>query len=454
MRDWDVRRVAQAAGASSIGDPARTGESTELAPVPPGPTGVSIDSRTVRPGDLFVGLAGEHTDGGRFAAAALAAGAWGVLVSEGHAGELAGVTLVAADPLAALQALARAWRRELGAGGARVVAITGSTGKTSTKDILAGLLDPAVATVASPQNHNTEIGLPLAVLAAPTGTEALVLELAMRGPGQIGLLASICEPDVGVIVNVGPAHLELLGSIEAVAAAKAELLAALAPGATAVIPAGEPALEPYLRDDLDLVRFGPGGDVSLVRATASGVAIDLRGELVELEPGFRSPHQLSNLLAAVGAAAALGVRPRGRIEVAFSAGRGEHRLVAGGVILVDDCYNANPMSMRAALEDLKLSATGRRVAVLGDMLELGSDERRFHSELGDQARGAGVELLVTVGARAAWAGESFGPGHRHAADAGEAARLVPQLVRAGDTVLIKGSRGVGLEAVTRALAAV
>jgi UDP-N-acetylmuramoyl-tripeptide--D-alanyl-D-alanine ligase len=463
MRDWDVRRVAEAAGATFVG--AAVGAAGAAGA--PGPTGVSIDSRTVRRGDLFVGLAGAHTDGGRFAAAALAAGAWGVLVSRealgadvdepspraGSPGSV-GVTLVTSDPLAGLQALARAWRAELGAGGARVVAITGSTGKTSTKDILTGLLSPTLATVASPQNHNTEIGLPLAVLAAPAGTQALVLELAMRGPGQIGLLASVCEPDVGVIVNVGPAHLELLGSIEAVAAAKAELLSALAPGTTAVIPAGERALEPYLRDDLDLVRFGPGGDVSLIRATAGGVEIAARGELVELEPGFRSRHQLSNLLAAVAAAAALGVRPRGTIEVAFSGGRGERRVVAGGVILVDDCYNANPMSMQAALEDLKRSATGRRVAVLGDMLELGADERRFHRELGDQARGAGVELLVTVGRRAAWAGESFGVGHRHAADAGEAAVLVPELVRAGDTVLIKGSRGVGLEVVTQALAAV
>jgi UDP-N-acetylmuramoyl-tripeptide--D-alanyl-D-alanine ligase len=482
MRDWDAHRVAAAAGARLVGWAAR------------GPLGVSIDSRAIRPGELFVGLPGDHADGGAFAAAALAAGAWGVLISPEHAGQAppagqvapagqvgqtdqaaridqtdqaahddraaagpggpgGGVTLFAEDPLAGLQALARAWRRELGAGGGRVVAITGSTGKTSTKDILAGLLAPTLRTVASPLNHNTEIGLPLAVLAAPAGTQALVLELAMRGPGQIALLASICEPEVAVIVNVGPAHLELLGSIAGIAAAKAELLEALDPGATAVVPAGEPALEPYLRDDLELVRFGPGGDVSLVAADAEGVEIDLRGERLELEPGFRSAHQLRNLLAAVGAAAALGVRPHGRVEVRFSGGRGDRRLLSTGVVLVDDCYNANPMSMRAALEDLKLTASGRRVAVLGDMLELGPDEQRFHRELGDQAHGAGVELLVTVGARAAWAGDGFGAEHRHAQDASDAALLVPGLLRDGDTVLIKGSRGVGLEAVTRALMA-
>jgi UDP-N-acetylmuramoyl-tripeptide--D-alanyl-D-alanine ligase len=447
MRDWDAGRVAAAAGATLAGRVGAAG----------GPSGVSIDSREMRPGDLFVGLAGEREDGGAFAAAALAAGAWGVLVGPRHAGRDmpgGGITLVADDPLAALHSLARAWRRELGGHGARVVAITGSTGKTSTKDILAGLLGPALATVSSPRNHNTEIGLPLAILAAPVGTQALVLELAMRGPGQIGLLGSICEPEVAVIVNVGPAHLELLGSIAAVAAAKAELLDGLAPGATAVIPAGEPALDPHLRDDLELVRFGPGGDVSLVRADVAGVEIDLRGERLSLEPGFRSPHQLVNLLAAVGAAAALGVRPHGRVEVTFSGGRGERRVLPSGVVLVDDCYNANPMSMRAALEDLRLTASGRRVAVLGDMLELGAEERRFHDELGEQASRAGVDLLFTVGSRAAWAGERFAAEHRHADTADDAALVVPGLLRAGDTVLVKGSRGVGLEAVTRAVAAI
>jgi UDP-N-acetylmuramoyl-tripeptide--D-alanyl-D-alanine ligase len=440
VRGWSAERVAQASGARLV-----RGASG-------GPVGAAIDSRTIAGGELFVGLTGSRHDGAVFAAQALEAGAWGVLVDEAHArSELSGgAVLVCEDPLGGLQGLAREWRRELGAS---VVAITGSTGKTSTKDILTGILGPALKTVASPRNHNTEIGLPLAILGAPAGTEALVLELAMRGPGQIALLASICEPEVGVIVNIGPAHLELLGSIEAIAAAKAELLAALAPGATAVIPAGEPTLDRYLRDDLELVRFGPDGDVQLVGVDAEAVAIDLRGERLELEPGFRSSHQLSNLLAAVGAAGALGVRPHGPLEVSFSGGRGDRRVLASGVVLVDDCYNANPMSMRAALQDLKLTARGRRVAVLGDMLELGPDERRFHAELGDQARSAGVELLVTVGSRALWAGERFGAGHRHAQDADQAAVLVPGLLRAGDTVLVKGSRGVGLEAVTRAVAA-
>ncbi|MCA1690121.1 MAG: UDP-N-acetylmuramoyl-tripeptide--D-alanyl-D-alanine ligase, partial [Actinobacteria bacterium] len=382
---------------------------------------------------------------------ALGAGAWGVLVGPGHAeaatgGE--GAVLVADDPLVGLQALAREWRRELGAG---VVAVTGSTGKTSTKEILTAMLGADRVTVGSPGNWNTDIGLPLSILGAPAGTEALVLELAMRGPGEIALLAGICEPDVGVIVNIGPAHLERLGTLEAIAAAKAELLAGLRPGATAVIPGDEPLLDPHLRDDLEIVRFGPGGDVQLVGADDSGVEIEAFGRRIELEPGFRARHLLVDLLAAVGAAGALGVTPHGRLAMSFSGGRGERIELPGGVTVVDDCYNANPMSMRAALEELEQTARGRRVAVLGDMLELGPDARRFHRELGVQAGAAGVDLLVTVGAEAALAGESFPAEHRHARDAGEAARLVAGLVRDGDTVLIKASRGVGLEVVADAL---
>jgi UDP-N-acetylmuramoyl-tripeptide--D-alanyl-D-alanine ligase len=412
---------------------------------------VVVDSRAAGPGDLFVGLRGDRADGGSFAGAALRAGAWGVLIGPGHAAAAIGgegAVLVADDPLDGLQTLAREWRRELGAG---VVAVTGSTGKTSTKEILTAVLGADRVTVASPGNWNTEIGLPLSVLGAPDGTEALVLELAMRGPGEIALLTGICEPDVGVIVNVGPAHLERLGTLEAIAAAKAELLAGLRPGATAVIPADEPLLDPHLRDDLEIVRFGPGGDVRLVRADDTGVEIEAWGRRIELEPGFRARHLLVNLLAAVGAAGAVGVTPGGRLAVAFSGGRGERIELPGGVTVVDDCYNANPMSMRAALEELQQTARGRRVAVLGDMLELGPDAPRFHRELGAQAGAAGVDLLVTVGAGAALAGEGFAAEHRHARDAGEAARLVPGLVRDGDTILIKASRGVGLEVVADAL---
>ncbi|MEA2222305.1 MAG: UDP-N-acetylmuramoyl-tripeptide--D-alanyl-D-alanine ligase, partial [Solirubrobacteraceae bacterium] len=211
MRDWSPEVVAEAAGVRLV----RPGPLLDDG-APAGPQRVTIDSREVQPGDLFVGLTGVNVDGGRYAGAALQAGAWGVLVSPEHvlSAEGAGVLLAADDPLAGLQALARSWRRALGA---RVIAITGSTGKTSTKDLLAAMLAQQRRVHASAQNFNTEIGLPLSILAASAGTEVLVLEMAMRGTGQIAELAAIAEPDVGVIVNVGPVHLELLGSLEAIA---------------------------------------------------------------------------------------------------------------------------------------------------------------------------------------------------------------------------------------------
>jgi UDP-N-acetylmuramoyl-tripeptide--D-alanyl-D-alanine ligase len=421
--DWSSERIAAAAGARTV-----AGGGVGIAGG--GPARVTIDSRDVRPGDLFVGLPGERVDGGRFAAQALAAGAWGVLVANEHT-RLGGqspqsrAVIAVDDPLVALGSLARAWRRELGA---KVVGITGSTGKTSTKDLLAGMLAPHLRVVATHANLNTEIGLPLTILGAPAGTEALVLEMAMRGKGQIAELVAIAEPDVGVITNVGPVHLELLGSVEAVAAAKAELVRDLRPGATAVLPAGEPLLDSHLRDDITVVRFGeeplPDG----------------------LELPFTSAHMLRNARAAVAAARALGVDPAGRVEVELSAMRGQRIELPGHIVVVNDCYNANPMSMRAALDDLAVSADGRRVAVLGDMLELGPEELRFHAEIGDHARAVGVELLVTVGPLAR---EMRGD---HAVDtAAEAASLVRELVRPGDTVLVKASRGVGLEVVAEAL---
>src|SRR4051794_22794654 len=253
VRDWSPEAVARAAGARLVAP----------APHAAGPARVVIDSREVGTGDLFVGLAGGNVDGGRFAPQALAAGAWGVLVEPGHADAARcarpGALIAADDPLAALGRLATAWRRRLGA---QVIGVTGSTGETAAEDILAGMLAPQRRVVATAQNLNTEIGLPLTVLGAPPGTEVLVLEMAMRGAGQIAELAAIAEPDVGIIVNVGPVHLELLGSIEAIAATKAELLAALKPGGTAVLPAGEALLDPHRRDDVETVTFGPGGDVA------------------------------------------------------------------------------------------------------------------------------------------------------------------------------------------------
>ena len=432
-----------------------------------GPELVTIDSSAAGPGALFVGLPGANVDGGAFAAQALEAGAWGVLVTPEHAEPLGdtstdGVVLAADDPLKALQNLATAWRRELGA---QVIGVTGSTGKTSTKDLLLAVLAPHKRTVASRANFNTEIGLPLEILNAPAGTEILVLEMGMRGKGQIAELAEIAEPDVAVIVSIGPVHLELMGSIEAIAAAKAELIAGLPPGGTAVIPAGEALLQPHLRNDVTIVTFGPDGDVRLQSADgeptgdpeSDRLTIDAQGERITLEVPFTQAHMRSNLLAAVAAARAVGVTPEGRVELALTAGRGQRYITPSRVTVIDDCYNANPISMRAALDDLKATAaatdSARRVAVLGDMLELGPQEREFHAQLGEQAAAAGVDVLVTVGPLAASIADRFAGETHSVADAGEAAVVVPELLAPGDVVLVKASRGVGLELVCRALGA-
>jgi UDP-N-acetylmuramoyl-tripeptide--D-alanyl-D-alanine ligase len=469
MREWDAARVARAAGARLIAEPSPASDASAGSNSGPGPRAASIDSRAGVRGELFVGLRGEHHDGGAYAAQALEAGAWGVLVAEAHAERAlaaalagpGGAVLVHSDPLRGLQALAHAWRRELGAKGARVVAITGSTGKTSTKDILAAVLGAQRRTAASSENLNTEIGLPLSLLAAPGDTEMLVLEMAMRGPGQIAELTAIATPDVGVIVNVGPVHLELLGTIEAIAAAKAELIVGISSGATVVLPAGEPLLDPHRRVDVRTLTFGAGGDVELVEQAgpAGEVAIRHAEQLIVLRPSFSQRHNLANLLAAVAAARALGVTPGGSVEVRFSALRGERVALPGGIVLVNDCYNANPMSMRAAIEDLTETAfsspaPARRLAVLGDMLELGAEAGpALHREIGAYASARGVELLVTVGPLAAEIAAAFAGETHSVPDATAAGELLQGLLREGDTVLVKGSRGVGLERVAQLLQA-
>jgi UDP-N-acetylmuramoyl-tripeptide--D-alanyl-D-alanine ligase len=442
MRGWSAEQVAAAARGRLV----RGGAGS--------PKRVVIDSREVGYGDFFVGLPGERADGGSFAAGALEAGAWGVLVGRkwANVSDGEGAVIAVDDPVTALGALARAWRRELGAD---VIAVTGSVGKTSTKDLIAALIAPHRSVVANPANYNTEIGLPLAVLGAPAGTEVLVVEMGMRGFGQIAQLTAIAEPDVGVITAIGPVHVEQVGSLEGVGKAKGELLVGLRDGATAVVPAGERLLEPWLRPELSVVTFGPGGDVELEPRSPhadSTYTIRAGDDHLVLDLPFSSAHNLRNTLAAVGAARVVGVRPEGRVEVRFSALRGEHVELPGGAVVINDCYNANPLSMRAALDDLSLQEPARRrVAVLGDMLELGADEREHHRQIGAYAASSRVDVLVTVGPLAAEMGARF-EGEVHAvADARAAAGLARDLVAPGDVVLVKGSRGVGLEVVAEAL---
>ena len=450
------REIATATGAEAL---------AEGAPTPP--RRATIDSSQTTRGDLFFGLRGERRDGGEFAESALAAGAWGVVIGSDHAAALASSGLAggagatadmappawvfaAADPLAAMQRLANAWRRALGA---QVVGVTGSVGKTSVKDIARALLPGRVH--ANRENLNTEIGLPLTLLEAPDDTETLVLEMAMRGAGQIAELAEIAEPDVAVITNVGPVHVEQMGSVEAIAAEKAAILDSLRPGGTAVAPVDSGELEQHLQRAERLLRFGPGGDVHVVDSrvidgvTEATVATPLGEQRFELP--FAEAHNLTNALAAIAAGVALGASPaemaeRATLGIGFSRFRGERLELRDGIVLVNDCYNANPVSMRAALDHLMTLEAPRRVAVLGRMGELGPDSARYHREVGEHARAVGVDLVVGIGEQA----REYDPDEL-VADPAEAAELLAAHLEAGDAVLIKGSRAAGLEAVAEAL---
>ena len=421
------------------------------------PARATIDSRDAAPGDLFFGLRGDRADGGEFAPTVLGAGAWGVVVDPRRASQMAetaapGWLFAADDPLAALQRLARAWRRELGC---RAVGITGSTGKTSVKDICRAMLP--FRTHASPENFNTEVGLPLAILAAPAETEVLVLEMAMRGRGQITELCEIAEPDVAAITNVGPVHLELLGTVEAIAEAKAEILAALGDEGRAVVPADAEALAPHLRDELETITFGPGGEVFARSAQREGAGIlaeiaTPRGEAI-FELPFAEQHNLLNALCAVAIGVALDAPPaemaRRAPGISFSRLRGELIELPGGSVLVNDCYNANPISMRAALDNLaSLEVAGRRLAVLGGMGELGPDGAGYHREIGAHARRLGIDAIVGVGELA----RDYAPDH-WAESPQAVVPVVSGLLGEGDAVLVKGSRSVGLEVLTERLVA-
>jgi UDP-N-acetylmuramoyl-tripeptide--D-alanyl-D-alanine ligase len=383
-------------------------------------TGVEIDSRRVGRGDLFVAVRG------------------GVAyLEEAHARGAA--TLVPDDDFEAMAALGRAVR---GRSDAEIVGITGSTGKTSTKDILAALCRPHRRTIAAEASYNAELGVPLTLCRLEPETELVIAELAMRGFGQIAALCDIARPTMGVITAIGPVHLEFVESVEGVARAKAELLEALPRGAKAVVPAGVPELEPHLRAGLDVVRVGE--DARLASFRDGLLEAEVAGERVELSLPFTAAHQVENTLTALTAYWALGLSldriGEGAPQIELSRLRGEELSLSGGGVLINDCWNANPASMRAALQDLAQRNGGRRIAVLGGMAELGPEGPRYHREVG--ALTTGFDVVVGVGQLA----RDYGPTH-WVADADAAAKLLRELLEPGDVVLVKGSRAVGLERV-------
>jgi UDP-N-acetylmuramoyl-tripeptide--D-alanyl-D-alanine ligase len=377
-------------------------------------TGVKIDSRRIQEGDLFVAVGG----GVDFVRHALALGASAALEPD--------------DAHAALATLARAVRDR---STARVVAITGSTGKTTTKDILAAICAPRLRTVASEGNYNNELGVPLTLCRIEADTELCITEMGMRGLGQIAYLASFTRPDVAVITNVGPVHLELVETVENVARAKAELIDALSPGGVAVVP-DESLLDAHLtRDDIEVRRVPDVDDVVPFPVATS----------------FTARHQLQNTLTALTVADVLGIAPPERLEVEFSPLREQELELPAEVVLINDCYNANPISMRAALTNLaERAGSRRRLAVLGEMAELGANAPEYHREVGDAVHELDVEVIA-VGplardylrnGRGSWV-----------ATAEEAADALRAALRPGDVVLVKGSRAAGLEVVAENLIA-
>ena len=421
---------------------------------------VCSDSRRLSGGELFVGLRGDDHDGDAYAAQALAAGAAAVMVRAATAAGLPGGAprIVVDEGLAALQRLATEVRRRAGV---KVVAITGSAGKTSTKDILAALLRPVARTVATSANLNNEIGVPLTLLDIERGAEVVVVEMAMRGRGQIRELARIALPDIGVITNIAPVHLELVGTVDDVAAAKAELIEELI-GGTAVVPAPEPLLDRHVsRFRGRVITFGaPEADVHVVaaerRGAATHVLVDAFGHRGTLDFSFTGSHYLQDALAALAAFIELGYRldeaRDGAAQVAFSDLRGAVSELPGGGLLLNDAYNANPVAMMAAVDHLVSIAAGRpALAILGDMYELGAGADAFHRAVGEHCAAAGVTMVAVgelgrgylIGA----SGERWFPG------VDECIAALPGLAPGGSAVLVKASRLLRLERIAEALAA-
>ena len=430
---------------------------------------VSTDSRGNLAGSLFVPLVGERFDGHRFLAEALAAGAAACLVQRGRLDGDVVAELVAKggrpiwlvdDTLVAYQQLALLWRRRLGL---PLVAVTGSAGKTTTRELIKAALAPLGPVVASSGNENNDVGAPLTLLKANEATAALVVEMGMRGLGEIDRLTRCAEPDVAVITNIGTAHIGRLGSREAIGQAKCEITAGLGPDGVLVIPAGDPLLE------LSLARVWGGRVVrvaledELAGVPAGTPAPDLVGQLEAGRlhlvggPSVRLPlegrHNARNLLLAVAVAQELGVPATALVDLAVELPGGRaRRWNLGGVELLDETYNASPEAVLAALDLLAATASaagGRRYAVLGTMLELGERSQELHRQVATRARDLGLDgLLIVASGEEAQAMEAAAAGMprlQRAASPEAAAAVLVGWLQPGDRVLLKASRGVALE---------
>jgi UDP-N-acetylmuramoyl-tripeptide--D-alanyl-D-alanine ligase len=445
-----------------------------------GPTGApiggfSIDSRTVRPGDLFFAIKGDRLDGHGFVGEALRRGACGAVISDSHlldSPDVAGaaVLIILKDTTWALQALARYVRR---ASGANVVAVTGSAGKSTTKEIAAAFLSTRYGVFRNEGNLNNHIGLPLSLLELRHQPEIAVVEFGMNHAGEIGTLVGIAEPEVRVWTNVGPAHLGFFGTMDAIADAKAELLEKALPENVLIANADDDrvmARAPRFAGRVATFGIHHRADVhagSVQQLGIDGLVIEVETPIGELE--LRTPlsgeGNAANLLAGVAVAITFGVPLEDIAACAPGlkpmAHRGEVTRLADGTAILDDSYNSNPAALSGALGLLRSETRyARRVAVLGEMLELGANSEALHRTSGDEAAASGLGLLVAVGgpgaealAREAVHAGMSGDAVHYVPASEEAAALAASLVRPGDLVLVKGSRGIRTDLVVERLKA-
>lgn len=453
MIPFTLAEVAEAVGGDLQGEP-----DTIIA-------GVTLDSRSVQPGDLFVALPGERVDGHDFIDTAISAGAGAVLGQ--HLGGAPGV--IVADSTAALGRLATAVLARLDQ--LTTVALTGSSGKTSTKDLLSQVLADAGATIAPPGSFNNELGLPLTVLQCTEDTKYLVLEMGARGVGHIAYLCDIATPDAAIVLNVGSAHVGEFGDRDAIARAKSEIVAALPPDGVAILNADDPRVAAMSgATDARVVTFGESAaadvrltDLSLDSLARPSFTLHFGEDSAPVQLSLSGEHMAANAAAAAAAAVAIGL-PLAQVADSLSSASSRSRwrmevgLSASGVTVINDAYNANPESVRAALKSLAaMAGEGRTWAVLGEMLELGDESVEQHDAIGRLAVRLDITKLIAVGEGA----RPIHMGAAHEGSWGEESTWVPDVDAAldilrsqlapGDVVLVKASRAVGLERIAAAV---
>ena len=434
----DLEAVARAIGAAGAPPAVAAG-------------GWSVDTRTQNAGDVYFALRGPRHDGHDFIAAAVEKGAAAV-VAERPAGTRC--ELVVADSLAALQDLAR-WAR--GRWGGKVVGVTGSAGKTTTKDAIAHLLSTELPVGKTEGNLNNHVGVPLSILRLPDECRVGVLEMGMNHAGEIRVLASIGKPEIGVVTNVGYAHMESFRSVEEIALAKRELIEGLPRDGVAVLNADDPRVSRFREIHAGPVvtfGFGESADVRAEDAGCDGQGTHFRVEGVDFTTGLAGRHAVMNFLAAIAVARVFGIGPERLREAVrtFPAAkmRGE-RVERDGMVIWNDCYNSNPEAARSMIDVLRSTPARRRIAVLGEMLELGDAADRLHREVGAYAAGHDVDVLIGVGGHAQAMVEAARTAGLAEADAlfvedpARAGAMVRGIARSGDALLFKGSRGVRVE---------